>query len=178
MRDGPGDRGVSLIQQVFEGRAWMFGDHVNTDQILPGQYLDRPMDEVGKYALTGLDKAFPERVMPGDFVVAGLNFGCGSSREAAVVALKQAGVVAVIARSFARIFFRNAINNGFPAVIVTDTSGMHQGDLIRLDLAARTVMNLRTGQAFPVQNLTGTSQEILRSGGIVAYTLARIKGAR
>lgn len=163
---------------ILEGQAWVFGDHVNTDQILPGRYLDRPMDEVGRYALVGLDETFPDRVQPGDLVVAGFNFGCGSSREAAVMALKQAGVAAVIARSFARIFFRNAINNGFPAAIIADVSGIRPADRIRLDLAARTVTNLRTVQAFPVENLTGTSQEILQHGGIVAYTLARIQDAR
>ncbi|MGQ0570906.1 MAG: LeuD/DmdB family oxidoreductase small subunit, partial [Armatimonadota bacterium] len=137
-----------------------------------------PMDEVGRHALVGLDASFPERVAPGDFVVAGLNFGCGSSREAAVMALKQAGVAAVIARSFARIFLRNAINNGFPAVIIAETSGIRQSDRLRLDLGTRVVTNLRTGEALSVQNLTGTSQEILRRGGIVAYTLARIQQAR
>ncbi len=166
------------MQQRFEGRAWVFGDHVNTDQILPGRFLDRPIEEVGRYALVGLDEAFPSRVRAGDFVVAGLNFGCGSSREAAVMALKQAGVAAVIARSFARIFFRNAINNGFPAVIIPETMRIAAGDVLRLDLAARTVINVRTSQVLPVENLTGISQDILRRGGIVAYTLARVQGAR
>ncbi|MDR7484919.1 MAG: 3-isopropylmalate dehydratase [Armatimonadota bacterium] len=162
------------MRLVLEGCAWVFGDHVNTDQILPGRFLDRPADEVGRYALTGLDATFPERVAPGDLVVAGVNFGCGSSRETAVLALKQAGVSAVIARSFARIFFRNAINNGLPAVIIGDTTGIGRGDRLRLDLSARTVTNLTTGAVLPVQNVTGTSLEILRHGGIVAYTLARI----
>jgi len=164
------------MRQVFEGNAWVFGDHVNTDQILPGRFLDRPAEEVGRYALVGLDEIFPDRVAPGDFVVGGVNFGCGSSRETAVLALKQAGVSAVIARSFARIFFRNAINNGFPAVIIGDTAEIRQGDRLRLDLSARTVTDLRTGAVLPVQNLTGTSLEILQHGGIVAYTLARIGG--
>ncbi len=164
--------------KILEGQAWVFGDHVNTDQILPGRYLDRPMEEVGRYALAGLDETFPDRVRPGDFVVAGLNFGCGSSREAAVMALKQVGVAAVIARSFARIFFRNAVNNGFPAAIITDVSGIQPTDRIRLDLASRTVTNLRTGQVLPVENLTGTSQAILQHGGIVAYTLARLQKGR
>ncbi|MDR7521933.1 MAG: 3-isopropylmalate dehydratase [Armatimonadota bacterium] len=162
------------MRPVLEGRAWVFGDHVNTDQILPGRFLDRPAEEVGRYALAGLDATFPERVAPGDVVVAGVNFGCGSSRETAVLALKQAGVSAVVARSFARIFFRNAINNGLPAVIIGDTAGIGQGDRLRLDLSARTVTNLTTGAVLPVQNLTGTSLEILRHGGIVAYTLARV----
>lgn len=163
---------------VYEGGAWVFGDHVSTDQILPGAYLDRPMEEVGTYAMTGLDPDFPSRVRPGDVVVAGLNFGCGSSREAAVLALKQAGVAAVVARSFGRIFFRNAINNGFPAAIVADVSGIRQGDRLRLDVGARTMTNLRTGQALALQSLTGTSLEILEAGGIVPFTLRRLERAR
>lgn len=166
------------MQAVFEGNAWVLGDHVSTDQILPGRFLDRPIDEVGHYALAGVDETFPQRVRQGDIVVAGVNFGCGSSREAAVLALKQAGVAAVVARSFARIFFRNAINNGFPAVIIAEVAGIRQDDRLRIDLGSRTVMNLRSSETFPVQNLTGTSQEILNGGGIVAYTLARIEGVR
>lgn len=166
------------MQAVMEGSAWVFGDHVSTDEILPGKFLDRPMDEVGRYALAGLDETFSRRVRPGDVVVAGVNFGCGSSREAAVLALTQVGVAAVVARSFARIFFRNAINNGFPAVIIAEVAGIRQEDRLRIDLASRTVTNLRTGEGFPIQNLTGTSREILRAGGIVAYTLARIQARR
>ncbi len=162
------------MPDAFEGPAWVFGDRINTDQILPGRFLDRPIDEVGRYAMVGLDSQFPERVQPGDLVVAGSNFGCGSSREAAVLALKQAGVAAVIARSFARIFFRNAINNGLPAVIIPDTEGIEPGDHLRLDLRARRVINLRTGQVFPVLNLTGTTREILAAGGIIPFTLARL----
>ncbi|HET8679680.1 MAG TPA: 3-isopropylmalate dehydratase small subunit [bacterium] len=166
------------MQPVLEGNAWVLGDHISTDQILPGKFLDRPMDEVGHYALAGVDETFPQRVRQGDILVAGVNFGCGSSREAAVLALKQAGVAAVVATSFARIFFRNAINNGFPAVIIAEVAGIRQDDRLRIDLASRTVENLRSSETFPVQNLTGTSQEILGAGGIVAYTLARIEGAR
>jgi len=166
------------VSGVYEGRAWIFGDHVSTDQILPGAYLDRPMEEVGAYAMAGLDPSFAMRVRPGDLVVAGLNFGCGSSREAAVMALKQVGVAAVVARSFGRIFFRNAINNGFPAAIVPETSGIRQEDRLRLDIAARTLTNLRTGEALPLRSLTGTSLEILKAGGIVPYTLRRLERSR
>ncbi len=160
--------------RIYEGHAWVFGDHVNTDQILPGKFLDRPMQDVGQYALAGLDETFAQRVQPGDFVVAGVDFGCGSSREAAVLALQQAGVAAVIARSFGRIFFRNAINNGFPAAAIADTARIGEGDPVRLDLDARTVTNLRTGEASPLQSLTGISQQILDAGGIVPFTLARL----
>jgi 3-isopropylmalate/(R)-2-methylmalate dehydratase small subunit len=166
------------VSRLYEGQAWVFGDHVNTDQILPGAYLDRPMEEVGAYAMAGLDPAFAARVQAGDFIVAGLNFGCGSSREAAVMALKQAGIAAVVARSFGRIFYRNAINNGLPAAIVPDIAGIRQGDRLRLDIAERTVTNLRTGEALPLQNLTGTSLEILEAGGIVPFTLRRLEAGR
>ncbi|MDQ7843421.1 MAG: 3-isopropylmalate dehydratase small subunit [Armatimonadota bacterium] len=159
---------------VYEGQAWVFGDHVSTDQILPGAFLDRPMEEVGSVAMAGLDPSFARRVRPGDFVVAGLNFGCGSSREAAVMALKQVGVAAVVARSFGRIFFRNAINNGLPAAIVPETSGIRGGDRLRLDLAGGTLTNLRSGQTLPLQSLAGISREILEAGGIVPYTLRRL----
>ena len=163
------------MTRTYEGRAWIFGDHVNTDQILPGKYLDRPLEDVGQYAMAGLDEAFPRRVQLGDFVVAGVNFGCGSSREAAVMALKQAGVAAVLARSFGRIFFRNAINNGLPAAAVADTSRISERDRLRLDLDARTVTNVRTGEALPLRSLTGISQQILEAGGIVPFTLARLE---
>ncbi|MCS7236401.1 MAG: 3-isopropylmalate dehydratase small subunit [Armatimonadota bacterium] len=160
--------------EVLEGAAWVFGDHVTTDDIFPGRYLERPLDEAGRYAMAGVDETFASRVRPGDFVVGGVNFGAGSSREAAVVALKQAGVAAVIARSFARIFFRNAINNGLPAVIVPDTTGIRTGDRLRVDLTSRQVTVLRTGSALPILNLTGISLAILRAGGLIPFTEARL----
>ncbi len=101
----------------WEGRAWVFGDDVDTDQIIPGRYLRRvSYDELGRYAMTGADPEFPEKVREGDIIVAGRNFGCGSSREQAVMALQQAGVACVVARSFARIFYRNALNRGLPTI--------------------------------------------------------------
>jgi 3-isopropylmalate/(R)-2-methylmalate dehydratase small subunit len=163
---------------VLEGTAWVFGDHVTTDDIYPGRYLERPLEEAGRYVMAGLDETFASRVRAGDFVVAGTNFGAGSSREAAVVALKQAGVAAVIARSFGRIFFRNAINNGLPAVMVPDTSSVQTGDRLRVDLVSRQVTVLRTGVALPILNLTGISLEILRAGGLLPFTEARLAGRR
>lgn len=164
--------------EVLEGTAWVFGDHITTDDIYPGRYLERPLEEAGRYAMAGVDEEFASRVRPGDFVVAGVNFGAGSSREAAVVALKQAGVAAVIARSFGRIFFRNAINNGLPAVIVHDTSGVRTGDRLRVDLLGRRVTVLRTGETLDILNLTGISLDILRAGGIIPYIEARVNARR
>lgn len=160
--------------EVLEGCAWVFGDHVTTDDIYPGRYLERPLEEAGRYAMAGVDEGFAARVRPGDFVVAGVNFGAGSSREAAVVALKQAGVAAVIAQSFGRIFFRNAINNGLPAVMVRDTSSIQTGDRLRVDLLGRRVTVVRTGEVLEILNLTGISLDILQAGGIIPYTEARL----
>jgi 3-isopropylmalate/(R)-2-methylmalate dehydratase small subunit len=163
---------------VLEGTAWVFGDHVTTDDIYPGRYLERPLEEAGRYAMAGVDEDFASRVQRGDFVVGGVNFGAGSSREAAVVALKRVGVAAVVARSFGRIFFRNAINNGLPAVMVPDTSQIRTGDRLRLDLTFRQVTILHTGVTLPILNLTGISLEILRAGGLLPFTEARLARRR
>ncbi len=163
--------------RAFRGRAHVFGRDVTTDHILPGRYLDRPYDEIGRYAMAGVNEAFAAAVRPGDLIVAGPNFGCGSSREAAVVALQAAGIAAVIAESFGGIFFRNAINNGLVPVVVDGTAGIRDGDPLEVDLGARVVRNLRPGAApagHPIRNLTGTSLEILEAGGLVPYVRRRM----
>ena len=107
---------------LLEGRAFCFGNQVTTDDILPGRYLDRRADEVAQFAMAGVDPTFAARVRPGDFVVAGANFGAGSGRESAPAALKGAGVAAVVASSFSRLFFRNCINLGLPPVLIDETA--------------------------------------------------------
>jgi len=171
------EAGAGHAARVLRGRAHVVGRDVSTDHVLPGRYLDRSYDEVGKYAMAGIDENFAARVTPGDFVAAGSNFGCGSSREAAVVALRAAGIAAVIAPSFGGIFFRNAINNGLVPVVVDDTSDIRDGDPLEVDLTARVVRNLRAGahpQDQPIRSLTGISVEILDAGGIIAYTRKRL----
>ena len=163
------------MKTVLRGRAWTFGSNITTDDILPGRYLDRSNEEVGRFAMAGLDEAFPSRIAPGDFIVAGKNFGCGSSRETAPIAIKDAGIGAVIAESFARIFLRNAVNIGLPPVIIADTSAISQGDELEVDMAAREVRNLTTGHVYPILNLRGISWEILQAGGIIEYTRARMQ---
>ncbi|WP_148689231.1 3-isopropylmalate dehydratase [Methanopyrus sp. SNP6] len=121
----------------WSGRGHVFGDDVDTDQIIPGRYLRRvSYDELGRYAMTGVDPEFPEKVREGDVIVAGKNFGCGSSREQAVMALQQAGVTCVVARSFSRIFYRNAINRGLPTVEAEKdpTEVVEDGDRVTVDL--------------------------------------------
>lgn len=172
---------MNRLPSVLRGRAHVFGDHVSTDQILPGHFLDRSYEEVGRFAMAGIDDSFAARVQPGDFIVAGANFGCGSSREAAVIALKQVGVAAVIARSFARIFFRNAINNGLVPAVVPAVDPMWFGATLELDLARRVVRvrddppeNGAVRAELPVLNLRGISLEILEAGGIIPYVRARM----
>lgn len=163
------------LTKKFTGRAHVFGDHISTDEILPGKYLDRPYSEVGQFAMAGVDEDFASKVEPGDVVVAGINFGCGSSREAAVIALKKAEVAAVIAPSFARIFFRNAVNNGLVPVVVPSTDGIQTGDTVEVDLEARVVRVRVRGRELPILNLKGISFDILQAGGIVEFTLKRMQ---
>lgn len=162
------------MKSEFSGKVWKFGDSVTTDDILPGQYLDRKNDEVGAFALAGIDPAFSRNVSPGDIIVAGQDFGAGSGRESAVFAIQGAGVPVVVAESFARLFFRNAVNNGLVPVIVDSTAGIAQDHRICVDIARRVVTNLTTRQVLPARNLTGISRAILEAGGIIPYTRQRL----
>jgi 3-isopropylmalate/(R)-2-methylmalate dehydratase small subunit len=163
-------------RRLATGRAWVFGAGVTTDDILPGRYLDRANHEVGQFAMAGIDPQFASRVTPGDYIVAGSNFGAGSGRESAPYALVHAGIAAVIAPSFSRVFFRNSINIGLPAVIVADVSSIAAGDRLTVDLQRRTVLNQRSAHVLAIANLTGISRQILEAGGIVPFTKMRLQG--
>ncbi len=154
-------------------RIFLFGNDVDTDQILPSQYLILPsIDEMKTHAFEGLAPGFAAGVRPGDLVVAGANFGCGSSREQAPSALKALGVQAVLAEGFARIFFRNAINIGLPVLVCPGLSAAVQnGQEARLDLAAGRVE--AAGGSFACTRLPAHMQEILESGGLIAWLNAR-----
>ena len=152
------------------GRAWKFGDNISTDEITPGRYmgLRSNLPELAKHTLEDARKEFPSSVREGDFVVAGKNFGMGSSREHAPLVIKMCGVTAVLAQSFARIFYRNAINIGLPA-IVCDTTKISEGDELELNLSDGVVEN-RTGKikiTFPP--MSTTMNAILSEGGLIAY---------
>jgi 3-isopropylmalate/(R)-2-methylmalate dehydratase small subunit len=161
---------------MIVGRAWRLGDDVNTDLILPGRYLELtdPL-EMARHALEGLIPSFPERVRPGDVIVAGRNFGCGSSREHAPLALKHAGVGAVVAVSFARIFYRNAINIGLPALQCPEApSTTAEGDILEIDLTGGSIRNLRTGVELQFTPLPRFVLEIIREGGLTRYLRSHI----
>jgi len=153
----------------IRGKAIKFGDNVDTDVILPGRYmiLVDPY-ELAKHALEGLDPAFPEKAKDGVVVVGGKNFGCGSSREQAPLALKYAGVKCVLAESFARIFFRNAINIGLPAIECKGISdAVETGDELAVDFEAGKVENVSNGKKFQVERLPPFILEILTDGGLI-----------
>ncbi|MBC7252430.1 MAG: 3-isopropylmalate dehydratase small subunit [Actinobacteria bacterium] len=155
---------------VLRGKAHVFGDDVNTDYIISGKYKFKTldMDELARHCMEDLDPDFVNKVRPGDFIVAGGNFGCGSSREQAPLVIKHAGVAAVLARSFARIFFRNAINKGLP-VVECDTSGIRDGDELEVDLGEGRVTNLTRGTVLEMVPLPPVMMDILREGGLTAY---------
>ena len=155
---------------TINGRAWKFSDSISTDHIAPGRFfhLRSNLPEFAKHVLEDVRPEFPGDVKAGDFIVGGRNFGLGSSREHAPTIIKMAGVGAVIAKSFARIFFRNAINVGLP-VIVCDTDQIGEGDELEVDLAAGTVVNKKTGAQLSFPPLPAVMQDILSDGGLVAH---------
>jgi 3-isopropylmalate/(R)-2-methylmalate dehydratase small subunit len=165
------------MQTRFQGRSWVLPDDVDTDQITPGKYLTiLEEEELGKHVLEGYDEDFPGEVEAGDVIVAGRNFGCGSSREHAPRAIKGAGIPVVVAESFARIFFRNAVNIGLPileAPGVTDI--VTEGDPVTVDLEEGSLRNDSSGEIVEGQPLQGKALEILEAGGLVPLTRQRLQ---
>ena len=135
------------MSEVFKGRAFKFGDDINTDEIIPARYLNTSEpSELAKHVMEDADPEFPEKVQEGDIIVAGKNFGCGSSREHAPIAIKAAGVSAVIAKSFARIFYRNAINIGLPIFESPEAvEGIEEGDIVEINPETGVIKNVTKG---------------------------------
>ena len=155
---------------ALRGKAWTFGDDISTDHIAPGRlyHLRGDLPELAKHVMEDADPTFAAAVGRGDFIVGGRNFGLGSSREHAPLIIKIAGVAAVLAQSFARIFFRNAINVGLP-VLQCDTSGIGEQDELEVDLSAGEVRDLTTGAVIPFAPLPPVMVTILNDGGLVAH---------
>jgi 3-isopropylmalate/(R)-2-methylmalate dehydratase small subunit len=154
----------------FSGKAWVFPDDISTDHIAPGRYfhLRSNLPELTKHVLEDAREDFAKQVKPGDFVVAGNNFGLGSSREHAPTIIKLAGVSAVLAKSFARIFFRNAVNIGLP-VIILDTSNISEGDQLDLDLENGILKNLTKAKESSFRPMSAEMMKILSDGGLVEH---------
>jgi 3-isopropylmalate/(R)-2-methylmalate dehydratase small subunit len=160
-----------LELSVLAGRAWKFGDDVDTDAIIPGRYLViNDPKELAMHLFEGVRPEMAGEARPGDFVVAGENFGCGSSREHAPLALKGAGISAVVAKSFARIFFRNAINIGLPLFICSEVDRIGDGDSLEIDMAKGVIYNQSRGESYKTTPLPHFLQEIVEAGGLVEYT--------
>jgi 3-isopropylmalate/(R)-2-methylmalate dehydratase small subunit len=155
---------------MLKGRAFKFGNNISTDHIIPGRYahLRSNLPELAKHVMEDADPDFAARVSKGDFIVGGNNFGLGSSREHAPLVIKMAGVSAILAKSVARIFFRNAINLGLP-VLICNTDGIDDGDEIEVDLAKGTVKNKTKGEKLTFSRLPKVMLDILNKGGLIPY---------
>ena len=160
----------------FKGTVFRYGRDIDTDVIIPARYLNTSDPaELAKHCLEDLDTTFVKRVKPGDIIVADQNFGCGSSREHAPVAIKAAGVSVVIAKSFARIFYRNSINIGLPIMECPEAcDAISDGDVVEVDADTGTIRDETTGQTFSAQPFPPFIQEIISEGGLVARTKARL----
>ncbi|WP_297981785.1 3-isopropylmalate dehydratase small subunit [uncultured Methanobrevibacter sp.] len=154
----------------MKGKVWKFGNDIDTDIILPGRYLIYTDEEtLSKHCMEGLDSDFNEKVNPGDFILAGKNFGCGSSREHAPIAIKGCGISAVIAESFARIFYRNATNIGIPLLEAPGISeAISQGEEIEIDMEKGIIIS-ESKKEYPFKKLPPFMLEILESGGLINY---------
>jgi len=162
---------------LVKGTAHKYGDDVNTDVIIPARYLvTTEARELAAHCLEDLDANFAGRVAPGDIIVAGRNFGCGSSREQAPLAIKAAGVGCVLAHSFARIFYRNAINIGLPLLVAPEAvQGVQSGDKLEIDLEQGIIRDLSQGQQWRSQPFPDFIREIIAAGGLIEYTRARLR---
>lgn len=155
----------------YKGKVYKFGADVDTDAIIPARYLNTfDPAQLARHCMEDADPDFPNKVQPGDMIVADKNFGCGSSREHAPIAIKGAGVSCVVARSFARIFYRNAINIGLPILECSEAvDAIEEGDEIEVNLETGKILNMRTGREFQAQPFPPFMQEIMDRGGLINY---------
>jgi 3-isopropylmalate/(R)-2-methylmalate dehydratase small subunit len=159
----------------MSGKAWVFGDDVTTDAIVPGKYMKLGIEEIARHCLETVDASFARLVRPGDVVVGGRNFGAGSSREQAPQALKQLGVEALIAESFAGLFYRNALNLGLPALVCRDARRIRPGDALRVDAEAGRIDNETTGDTFPCEPIPPHLMQMVRDGGLLPHLEKRLR---
>jgi len=164
---------------MIKGRVWKFKDDVDTDQIIPARYLvTTDPKELSKHVMEDADPTFPSKVKEGDILVAGKNFGCGSSREHAPLAIKGAGIAAVVAESFARIFFRNAINLGLLIIESPEAAReAEEGDILEIDINQGVIRNVTKNKEYKIKPLPENLQAILKAGGLMEYAKEKIKNA-
>ncbi len=159
----------------IQGKAWRFGDNIDTDKIIPARYLTTSDPaELARHCMEDEDPTFAARVRPGEIIVAGKNFGCGSSREHAPLSIKAAGVVCVIAPSFARIFYRNAINIGLPILECPEATEIGSRQELAIDLDAGRITDVTTGREFAAEPFPPFMQELIALGGLVNYVRKKV----
>ncbi len=165
---------------MLKGKVHKYGANVDTDAIIPARYLNvSEAAELAKHCMEDIDKDFVSKVKPGDIIVATTNFGCGSSREHAPRAIKAAGISCIIAKSFARIFFRNAINIGLPLLECDEAVDKTEaGDILEVDLSSGKIKNLNNGLTFTAKPYPGFMAEIISAGGLIEHTKKRLAGRR
>ena len=161
---------------MMKGKTWKFGDDINTDLIIPARYLNtsRP-EELARHCLEGVDPEFSKKVRQGDIIIAGKNFGCGSSREHAPIALKAAGVSCIVAQSFARIFYRNSFNIGLPILECPEAvDAISEGHEVEINMESGAIRDVTRGKTFKARPIPKFMQELVRTGGLLNYTMRRI----
>ncbi len=161
----------------IKGNAWKFGDDIDTDVIIPARYLNTSdPDELAKHVMEGVDENFSAKIKKGDIIVAGKNFGCGSSREHAPIAIRAAGISAIIAKSFARIFYRNAFNIGLPIFESADASEkIRNNDELEIDADKGVIKNLSKNEEYRVKPIPSFMQELISAGGLIEWTKKRLQ---
>jgi 3-isopropylmalate/(R)-2-methylmalate dehydratase small subunit len=160
------------------GRAWVYGDDVDTDVLAPGKYMKFGIEEIAKHCLEAVDPAFAASVRGGDVVVAGRNFGMGSSREQAPAALRHLGVAALIAKSFAGLFYRNCFNVGLVALVCPEAGRIRAGDAVRVDPEGGEIENVSTGERLACEAIPAHLMAMVRDGGLLAHLEKRLAARR
>lgn len=163
---------------MVTGKVYKYGDNVDTDVIIPARYLNAPSpEELAKHCMEDIDATFASRVQPGDIMVGGANFGCGSSREHAPMAIQASGIRCVIAASFARIFYRNSINMGFPILECPEAAeAIQNGDEVSVDFATGVIVDNTTGKTFQATAFPAFIQGIIDEGGLLTYIRKKVQG--
>lgn len=161
----------------IKGKVWRFGDNIDTDAIIPARYLNTSDPaELATHCMEDADPGFMQKASPGDIIVGGKNFGCGSSREHAPLAIKEAGIACVIAESFARIFYRNAINIGLPILEAAEAaSALQEGEEVEIDLEKGEIVELKGGEKYKAIPFPPFMQEIIAKGGLINYVKEKVK---
>ena len=160
-----------MNNKIIQGKVHKFGDNINTDFINPAQYMELSMEEMVKHAMEGANPNFSKNVKKGDILVAGINFGSGSSRETAPMVIKESGVSVIIAKSFARIFYRNAINIGLRVLVCPETDEISEGDELEIDLNLGLIRNLSNNKTHNCDKLPDNILEMVNDGGLIEHLL-------